>query len=135
MNILIKGMERPKNCDECWALDDNGDYPMCLITQEQRGYDFNTRAKVMDRCPLIEIVTCRECIHRVEDSDFQRGHSCLKRRSNGGLYCEDNDFCSYGERANATQHTQCVECVEEEWIDWREEQEYEDRWNTMERNE
>lgn len=45
-----------------------------------------------------EIVRCGECIHRVEDSDFQSGHICLKRRSNGGLYCEDNDSCSYGER-------------------------------------
>lgn len=42
---------------------------------------------------------------------------------------EKNDFCSYGERANADQHTQSVESVEqEEWIDWRDEQEYEDRW-------
>jgi hypothetical protein len=50
--------------------------------------------------PTIEIVTCGECKYRILDDDFQSGHFCLKRRSNGGLYCEDEDFCSYGERRN-----------------------------------
>ena len=36
-------IDMPSCCDECFALDDNGDYPMCRITQEQRGYTFNTR--------------------------------------------------------------------------------------------
>ena len=31
-------------------------------------------------------------------------------------------------KSNATQHTQCAESVEEEWLDWREEQEFNDRW-------
>lgn len=55
MGVYIPNMEKPKSCDECWALDDKYDYPMCLITQEQRGYDFNTMTRVMDDCPLIEI--------------------------------------------------------------------------------
>ena len=44
----------PKCCDECFALDDNGDYPFCLISQEQRGYTFPIREKRMPNCPLIE---------------------------------------------------------------------------------
>lgn len=55
MSILIKGMEMPKNCDMCWALDDYGDYPRCRITEEQRGYNFHVREKRMDKCPLTEI--------------------------------------------------------------------------------
>lgn len=43
-------------------------------------------------------VKCEECAHRIEDKDFARGHYCKKRPSNGGYFCEDNDFCSYGER-------------------------------------
>lgn len=52
MNKAILVIDMPRCCDECFALDDNGDYPFCLITQEQRGYTFRTREKKMDKCPL-----------------------------------------------------------------------------------
>ena len=53
MSVLILGAAMPKSCAECHAfLDDTGDYPMCRITGETRGYTFNVRAKQMDMCPL-----------------------------------------------------------------------------------
>ena len=52
MNKAILIIDMPNCCDECFALDDNGDYPVCLITQEQRGYTFRTREQKMDSCPL-----------------------------------------------------------------------------------
>ena len=55
--VLIKGMEMPRTCDMCWALDDYGDYPRCRITEEQRGYNFPIREKRMDKCPLISVPT------------------------------------------------------------------------------
>lgn len=55
MSKAILVMDMPTCCDECFALDDNGDYPMCHITQEQRGYTFNTRARKMDKCPFKEL--------------------------------------------------------------------------------
>ena len=55
MNKAILVIDMPKCCDECFALDDNGDYPFCLITQEQRGYTFRTREQKMDKCPLKEL--------------------------------------------------------------------------------
>lgn len=55
MGIYIKGMKKPDCCYFCWALDDDGDYPRCRITDECRGFTFNTRDRVMDKCPLIEI--------------------------------------------------------------------------------
>ncbi len=55
MSILIKGMEMPSVCDACWALDEQGDYPMCRITGEQRGYNFQTRSRRMSKCPLVPI--------------------------------------------------------------------------------
>ena len=55
MGIYIKGMEMPSNCDKCWALDEQGDYPRCRITEEQRGYNFRTREKRMDKCPLAPV--------------------------------------------------------------------------------
>lgn len=57
MSILIKGMEMPTCCDKCFALDDDGDYPMCRITHETRGYNFRVRELRMDNCPLVEIPT------------------------------------------------------------------------------
>jgi len=55
MGVYISNMEMPTNCDNCWALDDYGDYPRCRITEEQRGYNFPIREKRMDKCPLVEI--------------------------------------------------------------------------------
>lgn len=52
MSKAILMIDMPSCCDECFALDDNGDYPVCLITQEQRGYTFRIREQKMDRCPL-----------------------------------------------------------------------------------
>ena len=52
MSKAVLIIDMPTCCDECFALDDNGDYPMCIITQEQRGYTFRTREQKMDRCPL-----------------------------------------------------------------------------------
>ena len=52
---MTKGIivvEIPNCCGECFALDDNGDYPVCLVTQEQRGYTFNIRDQRMDKCPI-----------------------------------------------------------------------------------
>ena len=45
-------MPMPKCCDECFALDDHGDYPFCLISEDQHGYNFNTRQDRMPSCPL-----------------------------------------------------------------------------------
>ena len=52
MDKAILVIDMPSCCDECFALDDSGDYPFCLITQEQRGYTFKVREQKMDRCPL-----------------------------------------------------------------------------------
>lgn len=66
MSILIKGMKMPNVCDRCWALDESGDYPMCRITGETRGYNFRAREKRMDRCPLIELPDHGDLIERDE---------------------------------------------------------------------
>ena len=50
-------MEMPKCCDDCFALDDNGDYPTCIINGHSRGYNFDIRNKRMPDCPLKEVET------------------------------------------------------------------------------
>ena len=47
---------------------------------------------------VVKIVRCKYCKYRIEDKDFVRGHYCVKRPHNGGYFCEDGDFCSYGEK-------------------------------------
>ena len=53
MSVYIKDMEMPTNCGDCPLLDESGDYPMCRITREVRGYTFPVDEKRMDRCPLV----------------------------------------------------------------------------------
>lgn len=52
MNKAILVIDMPDCCYECFAFDDNGDYPMCLVTGEYRGYRFRAREEKMDKCPL-----------------------------------------------------------------------------------
>lgn len=49
---LIVEMDMPRCCADCPLLDERGDYPMCIATQETRGYNFDTRNKKMDKCPI-----------------------------------------------------------------------------------
>ena len=52
MDKAILVIDMPSCCNECFALDEYGDYPVCRITQEQRGYTFRTREQRMSKCPL-----------------------------------------------------------------------------------
>ena len=45
-------MPMPVCCNDCFALDDYGDYPSCLISHDQRGYNFRVREQRMPSCPL-----------------------------------------------------------------------------------
>ena len=52
MNKAIVVIDLPSCCDECRLLNDNHDYPECIVTGETEGYTFRTREQKMDRCPL-----------------------------------------------------------------------------------
>lgn len=52
MDKVILVIDMPSCCDECRFLDDNYDYPNCIVTGETRGYTFRTREQKMDKCPL-----------------------------------------------------------------------------------
>lgn len=68
MDKAILVIDMPNCCYECFALDDNGDYPMCLITQEQRGYTFKTRECKMPKCPLKAIPRRKDSYTNREES-------------------------------------------------------------------
>ena len=79
MSKAILVIDMPKCCDECFALDDNGDYPYCLITGECRGYTFRTREQKMDKCPLQQAPEEQEIWYGDDSSDWDKGYnSCLR---------------------------------------------------------
>ena len=47
---------------------------------------------------VVEVVRCKDCKYFRIDQEFQSGRYCEIRNVNGGGFCKDNDFCSYGER-------------------------------------
>lgn len=92
--IAIKDMEMPKCCIECPLLD--GEYGTCNIIGETKVDMTEERAK---NCPLVEIVTCKNCKHW-KDSDglYRRGigaeSKCpinIKEVFEGNFYCKDGE--------------------------------------------
>lgn len=67
--------------------------------EEQLGYlNSRTLVRTAPAVDAVEVVRCKDCKHRHIDKDFASGKYCSKRWANGGRFCEDDDFCSYGER-------------------------------------
>lgn len=94
--IAIKGLEMPKCCH--WDCDlvneDGGACPFDVY--EPKTDTTKERAK---GCPLIEIVTCKDCKHYKYHG--ANGY-CSKRvntDSNIDVYREPDYFCALGERS------------------------------------
>ena len=87
MSLIIKGMDMPQSCRKCKFCVDLNDYPfkMCFLTETELPLD----ADNLDNCPLIEIVTCKECKY---------AEYCEKAIHRHGITFNPIDFCSYGER-------------------------------------
>ncbi len=98
----------PKDCYTCFCYET--EFNMCSLTGKRLD-DIRLR---QDDCPLIEIVTCRECKHKPikydpEGDDFgfnlvsPNGYDnlCPCLNTDDGFYSympEDNFFCAFGER-------------------------------------
>ena len=77
--IVIPNMEKPKSCDDCtFEGEDWG----CVIIPD--AWWLRTMEEVYKHCPLIDIVTCGECIWKEE---------CTITELWGG-----RGFCPSGER-------------------------------------
>lgn len=44
------------------------------------------------------VIRCKDCKYLRLDNDFMAKRYCALRNVNGGGFCEDDDFCSYGVR-------------------------------------
>lgn len=91
MGVYIPNMEKPKSCGECefnYYLE-GGSYEWweCVILHDDIT-QFDTRRT---DCPLIEIITCREC------KWWNKGF-CNNGRADANLKLDKNCFCDEGER-------------------------------------
>lgn len=81
--IAIPNMDKPKNCMDCIVEE----YADCDVWK-----GVVSASKYKDRryehCPLIDIVTCGECICYRGDHNY-----CYN-----DYFARENGFCSYGER-------------------------------------
>lgn len=94
--LICYGCVRPQKmgyCEEYCKLAQALD--MAIKALEQDVPDFNVGN--ISSTPM-EIVRCKHCKHRIDDDDFVDKHICLLRRENGGKFCKDDDFCSYGKK-------------------------------------
>lgn len=87
--IVIKDMEMPKSCSECGLK--SGSY--CY--HKNPPYDLNSIDVLKEKasnCPLVEIITCKDCKHRdPEDKFCDCGHTIKWRGPR-----EDNFYCADG---------------------------------------
>ena len=98
--VVLKGMAPQTDCQKCpFMATDGADTSllspmMCLaLWATKHEVKHCVQGRILDDCPLVEIVTCKDCKHR------------KKVKDDWGYYCEytnmvmdDDEFCSSGER-------------------------------------
>jgi hypothetical protein len=85
--VAIKDMEMPKYCNDCEFCHDSFGY--CNLASEYiPGHSFfKDENEKPDFCPLVEIVTCKDCKHN-------RDGVCPNYRH----FVDDNFYCADAER-------------------------------------
>ena len=92
--IALKGIKMPQNCSEC-SFKAN-DYVCGLL---DCAFSCNHFTERNYNCPLVEIVTCKDCKHWDKCSvprvpDEKEYHYCPMEDFNTA----EDYFCAYGER-------------------------------------
>ena len=104
MGVYIPDMEKPKNITRC-SYKINPEECKCIYTDKVFE---ETLALIMDYpcddCPLIDIVTCGECVY-YEESEYIEGDMVCKYHIGHTYYTEADRFCSYGERRSDESDT------------------------------
>ena len=90
--IAIKGMEIQTDCQKCpFMATDGADKlsPMMCMALWATKHEVKhcTQGKILDDCPLVEVVNCKDCKHNDEDTCYI-----------DGLGVRDDYFCSSAER-------------------------------------
>jgi len=85
-------MKMPKSCILCPFIDNDGWYSCDVNPEVVVSMDDERRAK---KCPLVEIVTCKDCKHLFHIEDVPKVLVCGKHN------CQQvsrNFYCADGER-------------------------------------
>jgi hypothetical protein len=106
--IAIKGMEMPDSCYDChFAVDeetnDYGSFCKCGILEDYETINLLEHSK-HHNCPLVEIVTCKDCKHRKKvHPDWKHDkkaevYFCTLQSDEYCYEVKDDYFCKDGER-------------------------------------
>jgi len=68
MDILIKNMEMPSCCEECWMTYE-GDSENCPVVNESV-VKYMVEETRHPHCPLIPVVHCKECENFNKETDI-----------------------------------------------------------------
>jgi hypothetical protein len=102
--VAIKDMEMPKYCNDCEFCHDSFGY--CNLASEYiPGHSFfKDENEKPDFCPLVEIVTCKDCKHREKvHPDWKHDkkakvYFCTLQSDEYCYEVKDDYFCKDGER-------------------------------------
>lgn len=89
--IAVKNMKMPSCCAEC-PMYQSEDSDYCNITGEWITGEEMKRHK---DCPLVEIITCKDCKH----CDFDNSDQTFFCNAYGNLICPSH-FCAESEEKN-----------------------------------
>ncbi len=86
--VAIKDMEMPKGCSKCpLHFFDPIEGLCCQMISEH--IDCKPKHDMDSRCPLVEIITCKDCIHYDKE---------LKECMVNNIQCNDDFYCADAER-------------------------------------
>lgn len=120
--IAIKGMESQTDCQKCPFMATDGKDTllspmMCLaLWATKHEVKHCIQGKILNDCPLIELVTCKDCKHRpvddhgsieppydVENRRLDETCPCINKADWRYSYVpEDEFFCAYVEKKSVT---------------------------------
>lgn len=92
---------RPIDADALITLYKNWLGQLTLPEDEGDERGITSCIEVMEEAPtldVVKVVRCKDCKYLRIDEEFASGRYCALRNVNGGKFCKDNDFCSYGQR-------------------------------------
>ncbi len=100
--ILIKNVEIPKSCAQCWFSKG----VFCAIRNDDDWVgDHQANQTKPEWCPITEIVQCKDCKwykHEEEDEVGMGWCANFKPASNEHFICWDNWYCADGERKDGS---------------------------------
>ena len=87
--VAIKDMKMPKSCTECpMTHEDKQSRDLCEFTYLNVTYEVRKNLKHSD-CPLVEIVTCKDCKYTRQNDDNDRYCDLNGRYYDPDYYCAD----------------------------------------------